>query len=159
WSGRSAAQSRRPAVQIDADDIGGVVTSASGPEAGVWGIAETRELPTRFSRVVVTDEQSRVVGPDLPKATYDGWGRGYGLVDSQKVKVALGKDVDLTAVIAPNDRRAADYYPPAYWYALLHIPPTSEFPGTGDKGNGIGQSMTTQTEYVSGFKVNGCGGG
>ncbi|MFY9897381.1 MAG: hypothetical protein WAK67_06260, partial [Xanthobacteraceae bacterium] len=34
------------AVAIDADDIGGVVTGPHGPEAGVWVIAETRDLPT-----------------------------------------------------------------------------------------------------------------
>ena len=28
-------------VSIDADDIGGLVTSANGPEGGVWVIAET----------------------------------------------------------------------------------------------------------------------
>ena len=44
-------------VQIDNDDIGGVVTSAKGPEAGVWVIAETTELPTRFARMVVTDDR------------------------------------------------------------------------------------------------------
>ena len=35
------------AVAIDNDDIGGVVTGAQGPEAGVWVIAETRTTPTR----------------------------------------------------------------------------------------------------------------
>ena len=40
------------AVAIDPDDIGGVVTSAQGPEAGVWVIAETTDLPTRFIRSV-----------------------------------------------------------------------------------------------------------
>jgi hypothetical protein len=69
------------AVRIDADDIGGVVTSAKGPEAGVWVIAETTELPTRFSRSVVTDDQGRYVLPDLPKANYSVWVRGYGLAD------------------------------------------------------------------------------
>ena len=47
------------AVAIDQDDIGGVVSSATGPEAGVWVIAETTDLPTKFSRVVVTDEAGR----------------------------------------------------------------------------------------------------
>jgi hypothetical protein len=46
------AQQARPArtaqVPIDSDDIGGVVTSAKGPEAGVWVIAETTSLPTPF---------------------------------------------------------------------------------------------------------------
>ncbi len=34
-------------VAIDNDDIGGVVTGPKGPEAGVWVIAETRDLPVR----------------------------------------------------------------------------------------------------------------
>ena len=47
-------------------DIEGVVTSTSGPEAGVWVIAETDDLETRFARIVVTDDQGRYVLPDLP---------------------------------------------------------------------------------------------
>src|SRR6266540_5075406 len=72
------------AVAIDRDDIGGVVTGAKGPEAGVWVIAETTETPTRFIRIVVTDDRGRYVLPDLPSATYQVWVRGYGLVDSAK---------------------------------------------------------------------------
>ena len=56
------------AVAIDRDDIGGVVTSENGPEAAVWVIAETDELPTEFIRSVVTDDQGRYVLPDLPEA-------------------------------------------------------------------------------------------
>src|SRR5262245_45035268 len=67
---------------IDDDDIGGVVTGPNGPEAGVWVIAETRDLPTRYAKMVVTDDQGRYVVPDLPKAKYKVWVRGYGLVDS-----------------------------------------------------------------------------
>ena len=91
------------AVAIDNDDIGGVVTGPKGPEAGVWVIAETRDLPVRFIRIVVTDDQGRYVIPDLPKANYDVWVRGYGLVDSPKVKSAPGKLVNLKAVPAPNE--------------------------------------------------------
>src|ERR1044072_8949669 len=83
WS--YAQQGRAAAVQIDSDDVGGVVTRKNGPEAGVWAIAETRELGTRFARMVVTDDRGRYVIPDLPQATYDVWVRGYGLVDSPKV--------------------------------------------------------------------------
>ena len=50
-------------IEIDADDIGGVVTSAAGPEAGVWVIAETTDLPTRFTRIVATDDAGRYVLP------------------------------------------------------------------------------------------------
>ena len=79
------------AVKIDNDDIGGVVTSSNGPEAGVWVIAETTDLPTKFAKIVVTDERGRYVIPDLPKANYNIWVRGYGLVDSPKIKAAPGK--------------------------------------------------------------------
>src|SRR5260221_12376118 len=94
------------AVAIDNDDIGGVVTGPKGPEAGVWVIAETRELPVRFIRIVVTDDQGRYVIPDLPKANYDVWVRGYGLVDSPKVKSVPGKLVNHKAVPAPNEAAA-----------------------------------------------------
>ena len=43
-------------IAIDNDDIGGVVTGPNGPEAGVWVIAETADLPTRYAKMVVTDE-------------------------------------------------------------------------------------------------------
>ena len=119
------------AVRIDNDDIGGVVTSANGPEAGVWVIAETRDLPTRFARMVVTDDQGRYVVPDLPNGTYDLWVRGYGLVDSPKVKATPGKIENLKAVIAPNEAAAAQYYPSIYWYSMMKIPDKSEFGGKG----------------------------
>ncbi|HET9564827.1 MAG TPA: carboxypeptidase-like regulatory domain-containing protein, partial [Mycobacterium sp.] len=96
----SAQQSAPPAVAIDNDDIGGVVTGASGPEAGVWVIAETTDLPTRYAKMVVTDDQGRYVVPDLPKAKYKVWVRGYGLVDSAKVDGEPGKQLNLRAVPA-----------------------------------------------------------
>src|SRR6266705_1863057 len=104
------------AVRIDEDDIGGVVAGSRGPEAGVWVIAETRDLPTRLIKVVVTDDQGRYLLPGLPKANYDVWVRGYGLVDAPKVKAAPGKLLNLTAVTAPNPRAAAEYYPAVYWF-------------------------------------------
>src|SRR5437899_1530499 len=79
------------AIPIDDDDIGGVVSGAHGPEAGVWVIAETSDLPTRFVRIVVTDDRGRYLVPDLPKASYRVWVRGYGLVDSPKVQSAPGR--------------------------------------------------------------------
>src|SRR6188474_3609804 len=100
-SGQSGGRS---AVQIDNDDIGGVVTGPKGPEAGVWVIAETPDLGTKFTRIVVTDDRGRYVVPDLPKANYQIWVRGYGLVDSAKVTAAPGKLLNLTAKIAPDER-------------------------------------------------------
>ena len=130
-------------VVIDNDDIGGVVRSTKGPEAGVWVIAETTDLPTKFARIVVTDEQGRYLAPDLPKANYKVWVRGYGLVDSRPVQAAPGRLVNLTAVVAPNPRAAAQYYPANYWYSLIQVPPKSAFPmvtgpGTQQQSGGVG---------------------
>src|SRR5881392_262791 len=123
-------------VSIGDDDIGGVVTSEKGPEAGVWVIAETTDLPTKFVKIVVTDDRGRYVVPDLPKATYSVWVRGYGLVDSSKARTAPGKIVNLKSVVAPNAATAAEYYPAIYWYSMLRVPDKREFPGTGPNGNG-----------------------
>src|ERR1700737_2040503 len=109
-------------VPIDADDIGGTVTSAKGPEAGVWVIAETTELPTKFARIVVTDDRGRYVLPDLPRATYQVFVRGYGLVDSARVPAKPGQHLDLKAVVAPDGRAAAQVYPANYWLSLLKMP-------------------------------------
>jgi hypothetical protein len=127
-AGVGARQGAGAAVPIDPDDIGGVVTSAKGPEAGVWVIAETRDLPTKFSRSVVTDDKGQYVIPDLPKAGYEVFVRGYGLVDSPRVKAVPGKNLNLTAVVAPNPRAAAEVYPAQYWFAMIDIPAKSEFP-------------------------------
>jgi hypothetical protein len=142
--------------KIDNDDIGGVVKSAKGPEAGVWVIAETTDLPTRYIKIVVTDEQGRYVLPDLPQATYSVWARGYGLVDSQKTQTTPGKIVNLTAVVAPNAKAAAAYYPGNYWYSLMKVPDKSEFPGTGPKGNGISPNIKVQGQWLHLIKTDSC---
>jgi hypothetical protein len=152
----SAQPSTDPAIRIGAADLGGVVTSATGPEAGVWVIAETTDLPTRFAKIVVTDERGRYVLPDLPKASYSMWVRGYGLVDSPKVRTAPGKILNLNAVVAPNPAAAAEYYPAIYWYSMLKIPGKSSFPGTGAEGNGIPPSMKSQAHWLDVVKTNGC---
>jgi len=148
-----------PGVSIDNDDVGGVVTGPSGPEAGVWVIAETRSLPTRLVKTVVTDDRGRYVVPDLPAGDYDVWVRGYGLVDSPKVKTTPGKIVNLRAVAAPDKKAAAEYYPAQYWFSLLEVPPKSDFPGTGESGNGISPNMRSQGEYIRGIvNTDGCTG-
>ena len=91
WMGRSNGQQGSASVSVKADEIGGVVSSSKGPEAGVWVIAETTDLPTRYIKEVVTDDRGRYLIPDLPKANYTVWARGYGLVDSPKVQTATGQ--------------------------------------------------------------------
>ena len=132
---------------IGAADLGGVVSGANGPEAGVWVIAETRDLPTKFAKVVVTDEHGRYLMPELPKANYSVWVRGYGLVDSPKVAATPGKTLDLTAVIAPSAAAAAEYYPPIYWFSMLKIPAQSDFPAG---------PMKSQPEWLNQLKTTGC---
>ena len=88
-----------PAAAAD-DDITGVVASASGPQAGVWVIAETDDFDTTFRKIVVTNDAGRFLVPDLPAASYDVWVRGYGLVDSAKSQARPGDDLGLTATVA-----------------------------------------------------------
>jgi hypothetical protein len=152
----SACQQGGEVIIIDGDDIGGVVSGPDGPEAGVWVIAETTDLPTRFNRIVVTDDRGRYVVPDLPDATYDVWVRGYGLIDSEKIRVRPGTTQDLKAVLAPDPLAAAQYYPAGYWFSLIEVPAKSEFPGTGLGGNGILPTMRSQAEWLRNLKSGGC---
>jgi hypothetical protein len=154
---RPQAQPAAAAVQIGADDIGGVVSSKHGPEAGVWVIAETTELGTRFAKMVVTDDRGRYVIPDLPAANYSVWVRGYGLVDSPKVKATRGQIVNLTAAIAASAKAAAEYYPAIYWLSMVSIPDKSQFPGTGAQGNGMPEIYQTQEQWLNAVQLNGCG--
>ena len=50
-------------VNVGANDLGGVVTGAQGPEAGVWVIAETKDLPTPYAKIVVTDQRLTGLNP------------------------------------------------------------------------------------------------
>jgi hypothetical protein len=151
-----AQPSADPAIRVGDRDLGGVVASASGPEAGVWVIAETTDLPTRFARIVVTDDQGRYLLPDLPGAGYQVWVRGYGLVDSPKVAATPGRLLNLTAVVAPSAAAAAEYYPAIYWYSMLRVPDEREFPGTGPGGNGMPVTLKSQAQWLDVVKTNGC---
>src|SRR2546430_1838473 len=145
-------------VSIGATDIAGVVTGPNGPETGVWVIAETHDLPTKFVRIVVTDDQGRYLIPDLPKATYAVWVRGYGLVDSPHVQAAPGKALNLTAVAAPNPRAAAQYYPAGYWFSLIHVPDKREFAAspTAADPSGMSPNVKSQAEWLRIIKSGGC---
>lgn len=156
WISRMSAQSNGDNIKIDGDDIGGVVTSDKGPEAGVWVIAETTDLPTRLIKIVVTDDRGRYLIPDLPKANYSVWVRGYGLVDSPKTHSAPGKMVNLKAATAPDAHSAAQIYPANYWYSLLRLPQAIDFPGTGPSGNGINPNIKSLAEYIHMVKTDGC---
>jgi hypothetical protein len=129
-----------PAIAMDRDDIAGYVRSVNGPEAGVWVIAETDELDTRFARIVVTDDAGRYLIPDLPSATYRIWVRGYGLADSEEITAEPGASLDLEAVVAATPAIAAEAYPAAYWYAMMRLPSEAEL---ADIPGGLNQYMGT----------------
>ena len=122
----SVQPAARATIEIDADDIAGVVSSENGLEAGVWVIAETDDFDTRFSRSVVTDDAGRYLVPDLPDANYTLWVRGYGLADSERVAAVPGAYVDLQAIVAPDEATAAKVYPAAYWYSMAEVPEPAE---------------------------------
>lgn len=148
----SHARQAQQTVAIDSDDIGGVVTGPNGPEAGVWVIAETRDLDVRYIKSVVTDDQGRYVVPDLPTASYTVWARGYGLVDSPKVTTAPGRLVNIAATPAPTPAAAAHYYPAIYWYSMLKIPAADEFGGSNTRI----QPGVSQIQWLNAMKSNGC---
>jgi hypothetical protein len=143
-------------VKIKPSDIGGVVASSKGPEAGVWVIAETTSLPTRYIKEVVTDDRGRYLIPDLPHGKYTVWARGYGLVDSPKTETEPGKIVNLKPAIAPDAKTAAQLYPANYWYSLLKVPAKTEFPGTGPTGNGISTNLKAQGQWLHLIKTDSC---
>src|SRR5260221_7049462 len=118
--------------------ITGVVQGAQGPEAGVWVIAETKDLSTNYIKIVVTDDRGRFMLPDLPNANYKVWVRGYGLVDSMPIETKPKTTaLTLRATAAKTPQEAAKIYPGNYWLSLLDPPAKNEFPGTGAQGNGL----------------------
>src|SRR5262245_60246391 len=133
-SPNSSSRAQPAELSIGEADLGGVVTGPNGPEAGIWVIAETADLPTKFAKIVVTDDQGRYLIPALPRANYSVWVRGYGLVDSPKTTTIAGRRLNLTAVPAPNAAAAAEYFPAIYWFAMLKVPDQSEFQGGGVGG-------------------------
>ena len=146
---------QKATLSVGADAIGGQVTGANGPEAGVWVIAETTDLPTKFAKMVVTNDSGQFVIPQLPAAKYKIWVRGYGLIDSDKQDAAPGKTIDLIAKPAPNAAAAAEYYPGMYWYSMLNIPAENEFPGADKSPNGMPAGMRTQSDWIDTIK-NSC---
>jgi hypothetical protein len=148
-----ARLSAQSSIPMSNNDIAGTVTGPHGPEAGVWVIAETHDLPTRYAKIVVTDDRGRYLVPDLPKARYMVWVRGYGLIDSPKVEAVPGKRLNLTAIAAPNAAAAAQYYPAIYWYAMLKIPAADQFGGS----SGIPDKVT-QVQWLTTIKNKACVG-
>ena len=102
--------------------------------------------------MVVTDDQGRYLVPDLPKAKYKVWVRGYGLVDSPQVDGEPGRMLNLTAVPArQNKAAAAQYYPPSTGTRCCRFPEPGQF---GGKSN-IPEKLT-QIDWLKQVKNIGC---
>ena len=150
----SVVQAQRAAVPADGY-ITGVVQGASGPEAGVWVIAETEDLPTNFIKIVVTDDRGRFMLPELPAATYSVWVRGYGLADSTPIQTKPSANaITLRAVPAKTPQEAAKVYPGNYWLSMIVPPAAGDFPGTGPQGNGVSPNMASQDQWIHSLKSN-----
>ena len=144
------------ALAVAAGDISGVVRGEVGGEAGVWVIAETTDLNTTYRKIVVTNDEGEFLVPDLPKAKYLVWARGYGLADSTKQKSRPGKKkLTINVRNAATPQEAADVYPANFWYSLLEVPTDKQFPGTGSDGNGINEQMRNQALFIDRLK-DGC---
>ena len=115
-------------IDISAHDIGGQVTGEKGPEAGVWIIAETKDLPTKYAKIVVTDDQGRFVIPELPDANYKVWVRGYGLTDSAAIKSRPGKLVDFKVKPTASSAADAQLYPACTGIRCSTFPRQANFP-------------------------------
>ena len=154
-----AGQAGGAAVAIDNDDIGGVVTGATGPEAGVWVIAETRTTADPLDQ----ERGDRRSGPlRRPRSAVRGLRRMGSRLRARRLAESesdSGKIVNLKAVAAPDKKAAAQYYPAQYWFSLLQLPPKSDFPGTGDSGNGISPTIKSQGEWIRQIvNTDGCTG-
>jgi hypothetical protein len=142
--------------------ITGTVTGDKGPEAGVWVIAETKELGTGMIKTVVTDDQGRYVLPELPGVNYRIFVRGYGIVDSASVNAKpSATPVNFKVTTAKTPQEAAKVYPGDYWLSLMAPPAKDLFPGTGEKsdanpnGNGLNVRMLDQDHWIDQLK-KGC---
>ena len=153
--GSAPARLRTVRIAIDADDIGGVVTSANGPEAGVWVIAETTDLPHQAAKIVVTDDR----GP-LPacltcrrRTTRCGCAAMASSI-REGADSAPGKLLNLTAVVAPSASRSG----PVLSGRSTGMPCSrclrrASSPAPVSNGNGISRERQSQAEWVSRLKT------
>jgi len=129
--------------------ITGTVISDAGPEAGVWVIAETTDLPTKYRKIVITGDGGKFVIPQLPKAKFTVWSRGYGLLDSEKVPATAGQDIKIAPKVAKTPQEAAKIYPSNWWFSLMEVPPVSAFPGTGPRATRSARRSRPRTSTCS----------
>ena len=156
-----ARQTAAPTVAIDADDIGGVVTGAAGPEAGVWVIAETTDAADALDQ----ERRHRRSGPLPHSRSAEGALRRLGprlraRRLARRSKRRQARRSRLKAVAAPAREAAAEYYPAQVpGSRCCRCRPKSDFPGTGPSGNGIAPNIKSQGEWIRNIvNTDGCTG-
>ena len=129
----STGTSADQAIDRGDDDMAGVVSGPRGPEAGVWVIAETTDLATKFVRIVVTDDQGRYLDARLAEGDLQRVGarlRPRRFAEGRRRRRA--RRSTSTAVAAPNARAAAAVLSRrATGSRCSRCRDKSEFPGTG----------------------------
>src|SRR5437773_1426456 len=108
----------------------------------------------------------------MPEIMRRGWTTitlGVGALVASLVMVTSGQQPNAGAPAIDNDDIGgvvtgargpeARYYPAQYWYALMQMPPKSDFPGTGEQGNGISPNIHAQGEWIRNIvNTDGCTG-
>ena len=128
-----AQQAGSAQVAIDNDDIGGVVT---GPErAGSRRLGHRRD--DRPADQVRPHRRHRRPGPLRHPRSAEGQLQGLGARlwprrFAEGATASRARSLNLTAVIAPNEAAAAQYYPAIYWYSMMKIPDASQFGGKSE---------------------------
>ena len=126
-------RAQQDTVSIGNHDLGGVVTSATGVEAGVWVIAETTDLPTKMAKIVVTRCPRALPHPRSSASQLHPLGPWIRIGRLRQSPISAWKDVNLNAVVAPNSAAAAEYYPAIYWYSMLEGPGQRRVSGHGNE--------------------------
>ncbi len=125
-------------VQVGPTDIGGAVASSKGPEAGVWVIAETADLPTKYAKIVVTDDRGRYLLPGSSQGQLQRLGArlragGFGQGDRR-----AGQDTEPHGGAgAQPARRRGLLSGQLLVLAAAARPPRANSPAPGRDGNGI----------------------
>ena len=133
---RSSRQRPRSTTTTSAASLRG----PNGPEAGVWVIAETTELPTKFAKM----RRHRRSGPLRHPRPAEGELPGLGARLWAGRFAEGARQAGPSSSISRRCRRrtsaaAAQYYPAIYWYAMMKIPPAKDFGGTTDIPKNITQ--------------------
>ena len=144
-------------VAIDADDIGGVVTGANGPEAGVWVIAETTDLPHQDSpRSSSPTTRAATSSPICRRPTTTSGCAATASSIRPRSTASPGKRLNLTAVPAPNDDGGGRILSGDLLVLDAQDAGQERVPRHRDQRQRHSRTMKTQSQWLDSVKTNGC---